>query len=231
MALLSVLNKKCGRMRDCSSASRALALAGARPLARATKAATSAAANAAPAAALASQGASWVKPINASTPQPYKPANTPSAMPPSHWPVMDIFCNCFFKAQAVINQASVAGSAAPVIKARRDIQSSGLLAPNITPMAVTASTNSTARSTTPTWQASKISACSGSACAGSSNGTKPERGVVWLGCSNVEDPNRVCIRVKVRIAVQAEVCQSCWLATNRLATAWHRIATHPLPPI
>ena len=49
IALLSVLNRKCGRMRACNSARRAAVSAGMRPLARSTSAATSAADSRAPA--------------------------------------------------------------------------------------------------------------------------------------------------------------------------------------
>ena len=69
MALLSVLNKKCGRMRDCSSVRRAVVAAGVRPRARNTSAATSMAASNAPVAALASQGGDADRPTSASMAQ------------------------------------------------------------------------------------------------------------------------------------------------------------------
>ena len=56
MALLRVLNRKWGRMRDCSSVRRAVVAAGVRPRARSTSAVTSMADSSAPQAALASQG-------------------------------------------------------------------------------------------------------------------------------------------------------------------------------
>ncbi|MNV98709.1 hypothetical protein D3C71_1939900 [compost metagenome] len=69
MALLRVLNKKCGRMRDCSSVSRAVVAAGVRPRARSTSAATSMAASSAPVAALANHGGDAEIPTSASMAQ------------------------------------------------------------------------------------------------------------------------------------------------------------------
>ena len=70
MALLRVLNKKCGRMRACNSLKRAVVAAGVLPLARSTSAATSSADSKAPLKALASQGAGVSKPTSDNTPQP-----------------------------------------------------------------------------------------------------------------------------------------------------------------
>ena len=171
IALLSVLNKKCGRMRDCNSDRRAAVAAGARPLARSTRAATRAAASKAPVLPQATQGACCVSPISTSMAPPYTPASAPSSRPAAYCPTCRRRASHFFRQHATISQTSVAGKAAPVSTDNRSNQSSTADAPNMAPTAITTSTNSTARNTTPAWQASKTSAgpgATGTICGSSS---------------------------------------------------------------
>jgi hypothetical protein len=82
--LLSVLNRKCGRMRACSSASRAVVAAGMRPRARHVSPATRPAASSAPVQALASQAGCVLRPVSARVPAAYRPPKAPSATPALH---------------------------------------------------------------------------------------------------------------------------------------------------
>ena len=134
--------------------------AGVRPFTRQTSAATSIPASSAPALALASQGAGSAKPARASRPQPYRPASAPSPTPAATCTPRRWRASGFLRLHPAISQASVAGSAPPVTIEVRASQSSRLAVPNIAPTATTATTNSTARRITPTWQASNTSACS-----------------------------------------------------------------------
>ena len=173
MALLSVLNKKWGRMRDCNSASRAVVAAGVCALARQYKPASSMLESNIPAAALAVQGVGSASPISASRPQPYNAAAAPSVIPASHWSRGMSRCNHFLSPQAAINQARVAGSAPPVSSEKRSSQSIGCAAPNMAPTPTTLSTNITARNTTPTWQASNMLTRTDSAGSLSAAGMRP----------------------------------------------------------
>src|SRR2546427_745633 len=157
MALLSVLNRKCGRMRDCSSASRACVSAGVWPRARSTRAATSRAASSPPDMALASQGA-LLPPASCSMAQAYSPAAMPSSTPAAYCPVDGRRCSGCLSRQAATSQTRVPGRLAPVSRAMFSSHCRGESAPNIAAVAATACTKSTARSTTPTLQASKTSA-------------------------------------------------------------------------
>ena len=115
----------------------------------------------APAAALANHGVVGSMPIKLSNPQPYKPAIAPKPMPAAHCPEGLSRAKRSLKAQAAINHANVAGRAPPVSSANRSSQSIGWLAANMAPTPTTACTKSTARNTTPTWQASNILARAG----------------------------------------------------------------------
>jgi len=86
MALLRVLNRKCGRMRACNSDRRAAVAAGACALARIASPTTSRAENSAPANTDAVHGTNSRNPASASTPQPYRPASAPRLTPAAYWP-------------------------------------------------------------------------------------------------------------------------------------------------
>ena len=90
--------------------------------------------------------------------QPKAPASAPSTTPNACCTRAGSRASTVLRLQATISQASVPGSAAPLRNAIRHSQSMGLTAPNMAPAPMTLSTNSTARSTTPTWHASNTSA-------------------------------------------------------------------------
>ena len=161
MAVLSVLNKKCGRMRDCNSASRAVVAAGVRPRTRHTSPASRPAASSAPVQALASQGGVSLNPSKVSMPHAYTPASAPSTTPVAICSDSGRRASRRLKLQPSTSHSSVAGSAPPVTTATRPSQSAVPLATYIRPMAITASTYSTARRITPTWQASNTSTGAG----------------------------------------------------------------------
>ena len=161
MALLRVLNKKWGRMRDCSSAKRATVSAGVRLLARMTKPATNTADNKAPLPALAHQGGESTKPAKTNSPQPYKPASAPKATAIAYWARGCQRANQLLTTQPVINHASVAGKAAPVCKEKDSTQFQAVLDEYMAATATASSTNKTARKTTPIWQASNTSTTPG----------------------------------------------------------------------
>ena len=86
------------------------------------------------------------------------PAAAPITKPASHWYWIARRLRRRLNAQTAISQASVAGSMPAVSSENRSSQSSGSMVSNMTPTPATACTNSTARSTTPTWQASNSKA-------------------------------------------------------------------------
>ena len=72
-------------------------------------------------------------------------------------PKSDRLCSGRFKLQAATSHSKVAGTDPPISMANWLIQVNALLCMNITTAPITTCTNSTARKTTPTLQASKIS--------------------------------------------------------------------------
>jgi argininosuccinate lyase len=162
IALLSVLNRKCGRMRACSSVSRAVVSAGVRALARQTSAATS----------MPGQQRTRQRPTGhprhcaqVAGQRQQAAAIQPCQRTQQH--TAHILrrvgqrASSFLALQAAISHTSVPGNAPPVSMATRASQSMKPTAPNIAPTPITHSTNSTARRITPVWQASNTSTRAG----------------------------------------------------------------------
>ena len=131
----------------------------------------------APVTALATHGGAPSKPDTASIKHPYMPAMAPR-------PTAAAYCTAGAKrassrldTQATSSHDKVAGKVPPVTSASRITQSVKVSAANATPTPAQSSTNSTARSTTPVWQASNTKA-----------GSRPST-TVATGCEGVRSWN------------------------------------------